>query len=186
MLKNRVMKINRFFATAAIVAMAVALSSCGTEWLATVGQSMVGASQAILNAGRGNTNESSASTFMSGNASTMMVDGGVPYGVTYTPGQPTYGLPQNTNSNNSSNSFKLWTEPKIVEGSSNINSGVGTGGNTYEQPKRVKCGVCSGTGHCSTCSGKGVSYHGNQYHKCGGCNGTGNCRTCNGAGWHDY
>ena len=75
-------KMNKFFALAALAAAAMTLSSCGTEWLAAVGQGMVGASQAILGAGGATATAGggSASTFLSGNAGTMSVDGGVPYG----------------------------------------------------------------------------------------------------------
>lgn len=43
------------------------------------------------------------------------------------------------------------------------------------------CGICSGTGRCSTCYGRGISTIGSA-HTCGACGGTGRCATCNGSG----
>ena len=44
------------------------------------------------------------------------------------------------------------------------------------------CGICSGTGHCSSCYGQGLTYIGNHNHVCGACGGNGRCATCNGTG----
>lgn len=44
------------------------------------------------------------------------------------------------------------------------------------------CGICSGTGHCSSCYGQGLTYIENHNHVCGACGGNGRCATCNGTG----
>lgn len=61
--------------------------------------------------------------------------------------------------------------------------------NTYIPPvigrpisKPQKCGICYGTGKCSTCNGTGVSTFGHN-HICGACGGYGRCGTCGGSGY---
>ena len=47
-------------------------------------------------------------------------------------------------------------------------------------PTTHSCGVCHGTGKCSTCNGNG--YNMQTKYTCGACNGTGLCTTCGGDG----
>lgn len=66
------------------------------------------------------------------------------------------------------------------------NSGSGTviiSPSISASPQQVSCGICYGTGKCTTCNGTGVSHTGSD-HLCGACGGTGKCYTCGGRGWH--
>lgn len=68
----------------------------------------------------------------------------------------------------------------------NTKSPTGDGGGYYPTNHMVSkpqtCGICSGTGHCSSCYGRGLTYIGNHNHVCGACGGNGRCATCNGTG----
>lgn len=63
-----------------------------------------------------------------------------------------------------------------------ISSG-GTGGTPVRKPQT--CGICSGSGKCSSCYGRGISSFGHT-HVCGACGGTGRCGTCSGSGISGY
>lgn len=49
----------------------------------------------------------------------------------------------------------------------------------------ITCGVCGGSGRCTTCGGGGISYVGSE-HICGACGGRGRCATCGGSGISGY
>lgn len=64
-------------------------------------------------------------------------------------------------------------------------AGGGVSGTPIKKPQT--CGICSGTGKCTTCHGRGlytVTY-GSTF-TCGACGGKGRCATCNGSGISGY
>lgn len=67
------------------------------------------------------------------------------------------------------------------------NNGGSAGGGVYipvqtQTNTPQKCGICYGSGKCSTCNGTGISSAGHA-HICGACGGTGRCATCAGSGY---
>lgn len=70
-------------------------------------------------------------------------------------------------------------------------SNNGGGANYYvlptpQTPTTNPCGVCSSSGKCSTCYGRGISpnHAAGIYANCGACGGTGRCSTCRGLGYY--
>lgn len=57
----------------------------------------------------------------------------------------------------------------------------------YTPSTPMTCGVCSGSGRCSTCGGTGISpNHAPGIEAgCGACGGTGTCSACHGMGYHN-
>lgn len=72
----------------------------------------------------------------------------------------------------------------LIKGSTPQSSGYVPSSPTSVQ-KTQSCGICYGTGKCSTCNGSGVSQYGHA-HIYGACGGTGKCATCNGTGISGY
>ena len=64
----------------------------------------------------------------------------------------------------------------------NITSDTNYYPTTHMVAKPQTCGICSGTGSCTTCYGRGIISIGSDYIKCGACGGRGRCATCNGSG----
>ena len=64
----------------------------------------------------------------------------------------------------------------------NITSDTNYYPTTHMVAKPQTCGICSGTGSCTTCYGRGIISIGSGYIKCGACGGRGRCATCNGSG----
>ena len=69
--------------------------------------------------------------------------------------------------------------------SSNTSSSYGTGTAGTPVKKPQTCGICYGSGKCTTCNGTGVSSYGHA-HICGACGGNGRCATCSGTGISGY
>lgn len=70
----------------------------------------------------------------------------------------------------------------LIKGKSSSNNTQGPvyTGKTIQKPQ--KCGICYGSGKCSTCNGTGFSTAGHK-HICGACGGSGKCGTCAGTGY---
>ena len=86
----------------------------------------------------------------------------------------------------SSNHFILESNISSESKTNNINNSTTSDPTYYPTTHMVAkpqtCGICSGTGSCTTCYGRGIISIGSDYIKCGACGGRGRCATCNGSG----
>ena len=78
-------------------------------------------------------------------------------------------------------SYLLESQIPSISSLENINYNTTPDPNYYPTNHLVTkphtCGICSGTGHCSNCYGRGLSNIGNHSHICGACGGSGWCAT---------
>lgn len=72
------------------------------------------------------------------------------------------------------------TTCSLIKGHTSSNSSCGIYIPMTTTPSTHSCGVCHGTGQCSTCNGCG--YNRQTKYTCGACSGSGRCATCGGDG----
>lgn len=98
----------------------------------------------------------------------------------YAPDNLIYRYTRTTAPSNAKTCSRLKSTPPPSNSSGGAAGAVG-----HPVQKAQKCGICYGTGKCTTCNGTGVSSYGSA-HICGACGGTGRCSTCSGSGISGY